>query len=112
MKNKKILIVSLILVLLLLIGLFLVYRNWDKWFGTVPVSPGGTSQSPAGFPLSYGSRGEEVRKFQMYLLSRDPGCLPQFGADGIWGSETELCSQRLLGKNVIAYNDYRSYGLA
>lgn len=114
MKNKKILIISLILLVLLVVGGILIYRNWDSLFGS---SKDNTSLDPStvnqdGFPIKYGSRGEAVRLFQEYLLTKDGTCLPLYGADGAWGNETEACALKVLSKNVIAYNDYKSYGLA
>lgn len=114
MKNKKILIISLILLALLVVGGILLYRNWDSLFGSAAggssVNQGTGNQS--GFPLQYGSSGENVRLFQEYLLTKDSACLPLYGADGEWGNETESCAVKVLGKNTIAYIDYQSYGLA
>lgn len=43
--------------------------------------------------LRYGARGEEVRRMQSLLL-RQGRCLPKYGADGVFGSETLTALRR------------------
>lgn len=44
---------------------------------------------PAGASLRRGDEGPEVKAMQELLLKWDPGCLPEYGADGDFGGETE-----------------------
>lgn len=39
--------------------------------------------------LKEGDKGTDVKEMQLLLLKRDPTCLPEYGADGDFGSETE-----------------------
>lgn len=57
---------------------------------TAPSTSSQSSSSESGFPLQNGSRGKYVEALQKMLLSKyGRSALPVYGADGIWGSETE-----------------------
>lgn len=47
------------------------------------------NDAPAGTGLRRGDKGPEVAAMQRLLLKWDPGCLPECGADGDFGGETE-----------------------
>lgn len=53
------------------------------------------------FPLKKGSTGKEVKMLQTYLRSLDSTALPTKGIDGVFGTETEDWSVKLLGKSDI-----------
>lgn len=95
----------LILVVLVLIAAIVIYyknKNNDK------------EQQPelsSKFPLMKGSSGEEVRRLQEYILSKNLSLLPKYGADGEWGSETEAAVISIFGKNVITEQDYKTLGV-
>lgn len=55
----------------------------------------------SSFPLKKGSKGSLVKKVQTLLMQLDSKNLPKFGADGSFGSETELALQKELGKKTI-----------
>lgn len=57
--------------------------------GSSTTSGSVTSGSQAGFPLAFGSRGQLVKDIQNALMVLYPNSLPKYGADGIWGKETE-----------------------
>lgn len=54
-----------------------------------PRSENGTVTIPidTSWPISQGSRGENVKRLQRALISKGFS-LPRFGPDGIWGTET------------------------
>lgn len=53
-------------------------------------SPGHPVPSTNAFPLKKGSRGKLVKQLQQALIRQyGSGILPRFGADGIWGNETQ-----------------------
>lgn len=54
-------------------------------YGSVDYSVVG--DTPA--PLAYGSEGSEVKAMQLLLLKWKSDCLPKYGADGDFGSETQ-----------------------
>ena len=59
---------------------------------TVVVLTNGTKagkDDPADAGLRWGDEGPEVAAMQRLLLKWDPGCLPEYGADGEFGNETE-----------------------
>ena len=64
---------------------------------TVPVIPSEAEGSSPG--LSKGDHGSAVTAMQKLLLKWNPGCLPKYGADGDFGSETV--------KAVKAFQTYR-----
>lgn len=75
---------------------FRVRRNRFEAFDTLPAStpptftPNIPTSSTGGFPLSKGSRGTLVKQLQQALIRRyGNNILPRFGADGIWGNETQ-----------------------
>jgi hypothetical protein len=53
------------------------------------------------FPLKKGSKGAKVLELQNAIMKINPNLLPKFGADGDFGSETELAVSRMLGKKTI-----------
>lgn len=58
------------------------------------------------FPMSFGSRGEKVKQLQRALMTLFPGSLPRYGADGIWGSETETALKNNKQPTVIRKADF------
>ena len=75
---------------------FRVRGNRFEAFDTLPAStpptfaPNIPTTSSSGFPLSKGSRGTLVKQLQQALIRQyGNNILPRFGADGIWGSETQ-----------------------
>jgi peptidoglycan hydrolase-like protein with peptidoglycan-binding domain len=50
---------------------------------------------------TYHSRGEPVRKLQLGLLRLNPLALPVYGADGIFGSETEAAVKEFQGNSGL-----------
>ena len=92
----------LILVILVAITVIVIYyKNKDKENVIEP-------ELSSKFPLRKGSSSEEVRKIQEYILSKNPGLLPKYGADGQWGSETESAVVQLFGKNEITEVEYKN----
>jgi hypothetical protein len=53
------------------------------------------------FPLKLGSSGAKVKELQNALLSKDPNCLPKYGADSDFGSETEAALIKITGKSTV-----------
>lgn len=70
----------------------------DKVLDTPPIpkSIGGT------FPIKNGDRGSMVKALQQLLLKIDKTLLPKYGADGIFGSETEGALVKQLGHGYVA----------
>jgi hypothetical protein len=89
--NKKYIIPAIILG----VGLILLFRNRASAQPT-SLPTGGQSDS---FPLGKGSRGANVTRLQLAILNKDSKALPKFGADGIFGAETEAAAMKLLGKS-------------
>lgn len=57
-----------------------------------PTSSGSSTPRNDKFPIAKGSKGDLVKRVQNALIKAyGAGCLPKFGADGIWGNETEAC---------------------
>lgn len=110
--EKRNLILALVLLIVGLAVIFLfIYR--DQIFGKGgEMASNGSGDVNASFPLKFGSNNQYVGNLQRYLLSRNPNCLPKYGADDDWGSETESCVMSVLAVNVIDYNKYKSLGLA
>lgn len=100
LDTKHWVLILLILVVIVLIVVY--YKNKNKNTGT------NEPELSTKFPLRKGSSGEEVIKIQQYILSKNPGLLPKYGADGIWGSETESAVVQLFGKNEITEVEYKS----
>ena len=55
------------------------------------------------FPLKKGSKGEVVKQLQNALGGKKN--LPKFGADGQFGTETEVAVQKYLGKKTVDNNE-------
>lgn len=122
MKNKGPLVVGLIILALILTTVAVYASNKDKF--TAPNNPANpntnpstnppvnNSGNPSQFPLKKGSNNDYVRKLQSYLLSINTSCLPKYGVDGDWGSETESCVMSILGVNSISYQLYKDLGLS
>ena len=60
-------------------------------YGSVDYSAVGDAQDSADtfMPLSKGSEGDRVKAMQQLLLKWNARCLPKYGADGDFGSETQ-----------------------
>lgn len=100
-----------------LIGGYLIYRKFaqaKKGEDAPPNLPktkdsevvsngkgGGKSATAKYFPLKKGSKGGKVIELQKAILVYDPTLLPKFGADGDFGSETELAVLKILDQRVI-----------
>lgn len=116
--NTKTILIALLVLLFIGLGTVLLYANREKLFGKGKDegagngNEGNDEQAPAGFPLKRGSNNQYVKRLQEYLLTRNANCLPTYGADGDWGTETETCITSVLGINVVDYNKYKSLGLA
>ena len=65
-----------------------------------------TGQRNDNFPLAKGSRGTLVKGLQSALMILYPNSLPKFGADGIWGNETENALKSNNQPTVINKPDY------
>ena len=68
-----------------------VRGEWEKLLKAAhetPQTPAETPETPAQ-GLSRGDHGSAVTAMQRALLAWKPGCLPKWGADGDFGSETE-----------------------
>lgn len=69
-----------------------IYKAMNR--GSKPViDAGGNEPSPSGFPLQMGSRGQNVKLLQRFLVSKG-GVIAQSinstgGIDGIWGKGTQ-----------------------
>ena len=66
----------------------------------------GTTTRNDNFPLAKGSRGELVKQLQNALMVLYPNSLPKFGADGIWGAETEAALKNNNQPTVINKADF------
>jgi hypothetical protein len=60
------------------------------------------------FPLKMGKRGDNVRAWQQWLLSKKLQ-LPKYGADGIFGKETEAETLKVLGKAEVTEKEFNEY---
>lgn len=60
------------------------------------------------FPLKIGKRGDNVRAWQQWLI-RKKFLLPQYGADGIFGKETEIQTLKVLGKKEVSEQEFKDY---
>lgn len=75
--------------------------------GGAPIAPD-TPDTPAPEGLSRGDHGSAVTALQRALLVWNPDCLPKYGADGDFGSETEAAVkdfQRISGLPVTGVYD-------
>lgn len=92
---------------LVLVGGFFIY----KYFTKKPSPPQKDEPTPTptptptpvsgGYPLKRGSRGKLVSSVQQWILKIDKNALPKFGADGVFGAETEAALQKYLGKKTV-----------
>lgn len=94
--------IIILVILVLITAIVIYYKNKEDEKGN------NESELSIAFPLKRGSSGEEVRKIQEYILTKNPGLLPNYGADGQWGSETESAIISLFGKNEITEVDYKN----
>lgn len=60
------------------------------------------------FPLKRGKRGDNVRAWQQWLISKKFQ-LPRYGADGIFGKETEDETLKVLGKKEVSEQEFKDY---
>lgn len=97
--------VLILLILVVIVLIVVYYKNKNK--DIKEYEP----ELPTKFPLRKGSSGEEVIRLQQYILSKNPGLLPKYGADGIWGNETESAVFSIFGKNEITEQDYKTLGV-
>lgn len=91
------------------VGIYFVYKYFRKPKPKKPAqatqtTTGSTTTPPAAdnkYPLKRGSRGKLVASVQQWLLKIDKNSLPKFGADGVFGKETEDALKKYLGKSSI-----------
>lgn len=93
--------ILILIILVAITAIVIYYKNKNK-------DVTNESELSSQFPLRKGSSGEEVRKIQEYILTKNPGLLPKYGADGQWGSETESAVVQLFGKSEITEVEYKS----
>jgi hypothetical protein len=105
-KNYK----NVIAGIMLLAGAYFVYRYFkgakkdsqpNKPLELSDFSTPPSPSTPSSFPLKKGSKGAKVLELQNAIMSINAKLLPKFGADGDFGSETELAVSRMLGKKTI-----------
>ena len=94
--------------IMLLAGAYFVYRYFrgnkpkvQKPLELSDFSNPPSPSTPSTFPLKKGSKGAKVLELQNAIMSINAKLLPRFGADGDFGSETELAVSRMLGKKTI-----------
>lgn len=96
--TKTWIIIGIIIVLIIIL---IIAYNRNKSGNTTTnvnvVEPNVNTQQRPVFPLQYGSRGEQVRKWQMYLNTKGAG----LAEDGIWGPLTEAASLKYMGFNSV-----------
>ena len=121
MKNKNILPAVLTVVLVVGAGFFFLAKASDrrrrreleeKLKGGGGQPSGEQPQTPivtdlnTGFSFTYpikrGDSGENVRQLQILLLGYDKNILPNFGADGKFGLETQNALSRIIAKNQVS----------
>jgi len=103
-KNRNIIAATM-----LLLGGYFIYRYFkgSKPKVTKPLEINDLPNIPQpptkndSFPLKKGSKGAKVLELQKAIILINPKLLPKFGADGDFGSETELAVSRMLGKKTI-----------
>jgi hypothetical protein len=101
-KNYK----NVVAGIMLLAGAYFVYRYFKSGPKKVK-TPDILDMSPqvpvtaSTFPLKKGSKGAKVLELQNAIMSINPNLLPRYGADGDFGSETELAVSRMLGKKTV-----------
>jgi len=92
------------------IGVYLIIRQFTKGskrsvepqvIQGEETSETSSSSGNTSFPLKKGSRGEKVKELQRKLLSKDSRSLPMYGADGIFGNETETALKNLFNRTQI-----------
>jgi hypothetical protein len=88
----------------ILIGAYFIYKS-IKPSVKKGVSDTDTDTKVEKFPLKRGSRGAKVEELQKAILIYDKSLLPKFGADKIFGSETEKAVKAILGKSTIDSQD-------
>ena len=57
--------------------------------------------SKTKFPIKKGQEGTDVQKLQLLILQYNSNLLPNFGADGDFGSETASALKSIIGKELI-----------
>jgi peptidoglycan hydrolase-like protein with peptidoglycan-binding domain len=91
-------------------GIYVYRRFFKKSASQGQGAPGSINPPPlpadTTFPMSFGSRGEKVKQLQRALMTLFPGSLPRYGADGIWGSETEAALKNNKQPTVIRKADF------
>jgi hypothetical protein len=65
-----------------------------------PEPPPAAGAPPIVIDIGRHSEKPEVLALQRALMARSPGCLPKYGADGDFGTETEEACFRVLGTRV------------
>lgn len=96
--KQWILIAVIIIVIILIIYFTTRKKTVTTTTTTVISSPSNpVISSGSGFPLQYGSRGENVKKWQKYLNGKGAKLVE----DGIWGDLTEAASLKYMGFNSV-----------
>lgn len=108
--------VILIFVILALIGIYMYMRrkNGNPYLPDDRTGPddqdgggGGSNWTDDSFPLSKDSKGDAVETMQKMLMKIGGGrenTLPEFGADGKYGDETESALMKLGYSTVVTEN--------
>lgn len=85
-------------------------KESDALAGQGQGNPGSITPPPGTedttFPMSFGSRGEKVKQLQKALMTLFPGSLPRYGADGVWGTETETALKNNKQPTVVRKADF------
>lgn len=111
MKKKTLIIIVLALVVAAAVVVYFVFKrrnnnNNNNNPDNSNSTGGGTTGTNSGFPLKYGSRGENVKKLQRRLNEQLPSTTPQLVVDGIWGKKTEDAVKLVYGINVISESKF------
>ena len=118
MKLSKKEIIGSISIGIAIIGIWLIFRKKkdENLSQYEPQGTGGSGEGTGGssgggyvpppsrndnFPLKKGSKGDRVKELQGLLLKYNPNALPNYGADGDFGSETENALFKQTGKKTV-----------
>jgi hypothetical protein len=106
--------VKVIAGILVVAGVYFVYKYFQKPSSKTPkkddgeTSSGGGSTTPTvtdSFPLKKGKKGDNVARLQNALKKNNPSALPRFGVDKDFGSETEAELVKQTGKKTITESE-------
>lgn len=98
--TKKGWIITLIIAVIIVVVIWFIVRSKKQ-----AVDEPENETENNGFPLKYGSRGENVEALQSWLISQGQS-LPLFGVDGIFQDETQAALLAQTGKNTITETEF------